>query len=492
MVALLIAGTMALALLGSLGSADDRGPTAGYKSDYIIYRDGELIGVKNGSSERTVYRNADMAEVLKWMNARMTTGTVVINPGTYMMYDPWGYYMTGKVDFRLIGYGATIKQQYAGEVKRVFSIATGTADVMIAGITFDQDRSNPSHLTNESFGIQFICKVGNGARNVTFVDCRFINGNEVGIVTDSGVSDIRFQRCTVDNMGEHPVYLRGEKLFFENCTFTNYGKTYRGFMKLASVSDSVWVNCTVSPNQSRQGLSASPGGGASYGWVVIDGTNNLIRDSRFEQMNGGYSFCGAIMAIGGSGLTFDGCTFTAEDRYAAPINFQDDSQATMVNCVISDIAYIDKGPRVFMDNTVTNLEYMRIYQPGSLIANNYFDCEWNNRTNYLIQAGASNMYGVKIINNQFYRVNGYGISLVNAPGALVQGNLFANGVESGWIAPGEAMSVIDNEFRYVENKSRNALLLSNYPSQKSICLMGNSFEEGLICRFDPANVIYIS
>lgn len=150
--------------------------------------------VGNGSAN-------DAAAIQAAVNALPAGGVLEFPAGrTFVVETPITF--SGKSDFTVIGYGATIRCG-ATRITSYLNL-DGASDATIIGLTFDQ----------------------RGAQMPLYTAGDFPTLYNVGIYSLNGVSNLKVQNCTFENLYTNGAFIRlSQNVSFESCTFTSPAQT---------------------------------------------------------------------------------------------------------------------------------------------------------------------------------------------------------------------------------------------------------------------------
>jgi hypothetical protein len=150
----------------------------------------------------------DAAAIQAAVAALPASGGVLVFPpqSTFVIGTPITF--TGKSDFTVIGYGATIRCG-ATRITSYLNL-DGATNATIIGLTFDQ----------------------RGAQMPLYTAGDYPTVYNAGVYADSGVSGLKVQNCTFENLYTTGSFIRSSiNVSFESCTFTSPAQTQDQYLQ---------------------------------------------------------------------------------------------------------------------------------------------------------------------------------------------------------------------------------------------------------------------
>lgn len=304
---------------------------------YTFWREGNNYFAKdaNGEIEYSGTNANNLIETVATNNSH-----VAFAEGTYLITEANGIQLWNVHNLTLTGLGHVVlmKQEESGYVGQIMEIMRSSTNIRIDGITFDQNRDNPNHLTNPALGQQWNIRMGNGSEYLYFENCQFVNGAQNNLVTGNG-AHYYFENCLFDNAGEHIVYISaavpaGTALIdcrFTNCVFQNWGEEWRGWVNIGQ-SYTTFSNCYFEPDANGNGINSS-----SYTVVVGPIRNQTLFENCIfvDPFNGIY--------VRGNSTRWVNCEFINVSLGAGAMAFRGAGNQT----VVQGCDFYNWGYRVF-------------------------------------------------------------------------------------------------------------------------------------------------
>jgi hypothetical protein len=205
----------------------------------------------------------------------------LIETGVYNITSETGFWLWNSHNLTIWGEDGVIFREVKStptNATMLFSLQTGT-NYYFRNIVFDQNVDDENVLArNDTVGMQWIGRVCYDT-SVSFIECDFINGAQNGLV---GAGDgVLLDTCTINNIGEHPIYTSDEANDWEikDCTILNWGKVVRGYGLKLSNSTNVYAHRNIfDHDEDGEGAqnNVPVGGGGSYLFVLVNSETCII------------------------------------------------------------------------------------------------------------------------------------------------------------------------------------------------------------------------